>query len=82
MEHMAEEVRKCLVQEENRLFVDEDELNSFLSLYEEGQVLLCSSKYSPQNLSFIWHIDREYEGNYLTDYNTINNSLLTDRRTA
>ena len=103
MEHMAEDVRKCLIQksfgssslmcyrgvkEENRLFVDEEELQSFLSLSEEGKLMFSPSSYSPQKghvldtLAYVWQIDPEYDGNYITDYKTINNDLHTDRRTA
>ena len=103
MEHMAEEVRKCLIEgsfggnplmcyrgvkENNRLFVDEEELQSFLTLSEEGKLMFSPGTYSPQKghildiLTYIWNVDREYKGKYITDYKTINNDLLTDRRTA
>jgi hypothetical protein len=103
MEHMAEEVRKCLIQgsfggsplmcfrgvkEDNQVFVDAEEVQSFLSLSEEGKLLFSPSTYSPQNghildkLTYIWQLDRAYEGSYITDYKVINNDLLTDRRTA
>ena len=103
MEHMAEEVRKCLIQgsfggsplmcfrgvkEDNQVFVDEEEMQSFLSLSEEGKLLFSPSTYTPQSghildkLTYIWQLDRAYEGSYITDYKIINNNLLTDRRTA
>ena len=64
MEHMAEEVRKCLIQgsfggsplmcfrgvkEDNQVFVDEEEMQSFLSLSEEGKLLFSPSTYMPQS---------------------------------
>ena len=103
MEHMAEEVRKCLIQgsfggspmmcyrgvkEDSGLFVDEEALQSFLSLSEEGKLLFSPSSYSPRRghvldtLAYVWQVDPEFEGNYITDYKGIRNDLLTDRRTA
>ena len=76
------------LKEEDRLFVDDEEVQSFLSLSEEGKLMFSPQTYSPQrcrifdNLIYIWQLDREYEGSYITDYKTINNDLLTDRRTA
>ena len=63
-------------------------IESFLSLSEEGKSMFSPSTYSPQKgsilhtLAFVLQVDREYKGDYITDYRTINNDLHTDKRTA
>ena len=59
MEHMAEEMRKCLIQgsysplmcfrglkEEEQLFVDDEEVQSFIGLSEEGKLMFSPQTYS------------------------------------
>ncbi len=99
MEAMAAEVKKCLVQatfggkplwcyrgiaESDFLFDDEEELNNFMGLSEEGK-LHCSLSYRInrnhilEELHVVWGIQLCFEGNYADDYQLINNTLTKAR---
>ena len=76
------------VQPKDCVFSDEVELQNFLSLSEEAKELFSPSSYSVVKgntltcISFFWDLESEFQGNYITDYKTIHNTLLDDVRTA
>ena len=76
------------VTRENSVFLDEEQLQSFLSLSEAGK-----HDYTPSSctavkgkaldcLHFIWEVDRDFQSDYISDYKLINNEGLPDERTA
>ena len=97
MECVADEVGRCIrqgsfggsslmcfrgVTRENSVFLDEEQLQSFLSLSEAGKVDYTPSKYSAikgkilDRLHFVWQVERDFEGEYIRDYRLINNDII------
>ena len=103
MEHVAEEVRKCIIQgsfgsrplmcyrgmkPSDNVFMDEKEVQDFLSLSEKGKLEFSPATYLAQKgtildcLHLVWNVDEEFAGQYVTDHETIHNTLLDDTRTS
>lgn len=99
MEHMAGEVCKCIstgrfggksmkcyrgIEPKHFLFDDEDRLNTFLSLSEEGKGEFADT-YKVKNgdlltqLHVAWDVDLHFEGRYQSDYRLISNELTVER---
>ncbi len=71
----------CGVQKNALLFNDEEQLKSFLSLREERKNM-CDWTFKINknsslfdNLVAVWSINSEFQGNYLEDYQLLNNCL-------
>lgn len=70
------------------LFNDEQELKNFLSRTEEAKEN-CDGTYSIQkqspllhDLVAVWNIDENFEGKYIDDYKTLNNTATQEFKTA
>ena len=70
------------------MFTDEQTLQKFLDLNEEGKqqfspvTYTCTPGKILDKLHFVWGVDRDFTGNYVEDYRAINNNLIPDTRTA
>ena len=103
MAHMAEEVRACIsqgyfgskpllafrgIKPTDFVFTDEQNLQKFLDLSEEGKQEFSPSTYSTSRgkiidtLHFVWGVQRDFTGKYMEDYREINNDLIEGKRTA
>ena len=104
MERVADEIRKCLdqatfggkqlmcyrgVKPEDYVFNDEEQLQTFLSLTEDGK----KKQYSPptycankgeilHSLHTFWDVNEDFSCDYIKDHQTIRNEMLNDTRTA
>lgn len=97
MEHMAEAVRSCIsqgsfgsksllafrnIKPTEFIFNDEQTLQKFLDLSEEGKKEFFPNSYSTcqvklmDTLHFVWSAERNFSGKYLDDYKTMNNNLI------
>ena len=76
------------VPQEKWVFLDEKEVQAFLTMNEEAKLTYSPSTYSvvqgstPQTICFYWNLDRQFEGQYIGDYKHINNLLFDDKRTS
>ena len=76
------------VTRENSVFLDEEQLQSFLSLSEAGKHNYMPSSYTAVKgkaldcLHFIREVDRDFQSDYISDYQLIHNKVLPDERTA
>ena len=103
MENMAEEVRKCVsegsfgtapllafrgIKCDEFVFDDQEELQTFLDLNEDGKEEFSPNRYSDkqgkiiETLSYIWGVDRQFSSKYIDDYRAINNDLVEGTRIA
>ena len=94
--YITEEVRKCIVQgsfggyplqcylgikHSDSVFTDEDNLQNFLSLNEEGKLEFSPSTYTVQNghildcLVTVWNLDEKFTGEYVNDHKALCNTL-------
>ena len=76
------------VPKEKWVFSDEQQVQAFLALNEESKETYAPSSYSVvpgstlETICFYWNLDRHFEGQYMRDYERINNSLLDNKRTC
>ena len=103
MEAVAEDVRKCLVQAsfggrhsmcyrgvkpDDYVFSDEEQLQSFLSLSEDGKQHYSPAAYSVNkgevlhSLHMFWDVNEDFSSEYIKDHQTIQNELLDGIRTS
>ena len=103
MEHMTEKIRTCIfggsfgsrplhayrgVKRTDFIFTDEEQLQTFLELNEEGKMQFFQAKYTAKpgevltTLQFQWEVDEQFEGDYRKDYQSLHNELIEDVRTA
>ena len=67
------------------LFDDEEALHTFMSLSEEKKhdcpcpIYKVNKNRVLDELQVVWDIDPKFEGNYITDYQTLQNELTKDR---
>ena len=72
----------------NSIFIDEQQLQSFLSLSESGKEEFIPGLYYAQQgavldcLHFIWNVDRDFNGEYITDYKLISNKVIQNKSTS
>ena len=70
------------------VFTDEEQLQTFLELNEEGKMQFSQVKYTAKpgevltTLQFQWEVDEQFEGDYRKDYQSLHNELIDDVRTA
>ena len=100
MEHMAEAVRNCIsqgsfgskpllafrnIKPSDYIFTDEQDLQKFLDISEEGKQEFLPNGYSAtqgkllDTLHFVWGAERNFTGRYIDDYKAINNNLIDSR---
>ena len=103
MERMTDEIRGCIIQGSfgarplhafrgvkpcDFIFTDQDELQTFLDLSEQGKMQFSPAKYTANRsemlttLHLLWELDEEFEGEYIRDYQTLHNELTKEGRTA
>ena len=76
------------VPKEKWVFSDEQLVQAFLALNEESKEIYALSTYSVvpgstlETICFYWNLDRHFEGQYMRDYEHINNSLLDNKQTC
>ncbi|CAG2242875.1 BIP [Mytilus edulis] len=87
LDHQFDQSRTNAGIQDQYIFNDETSLRNFLKLSEQGKDN-CHTEYTTTDCPLLtdichaWELQREFNGNYLDDYNHLSNSIDDDIRTA